>query len=89
MEPSRGRKRIIAQIIANEAVLVDNISGRYCIDFELCTNCGACIQVCRTVVADRFVHSKGSFSQSEQAQWIQYPAMSTLLQSYTGMIRFL
>lgn len=57
------------QIVANEAALVENISGRYCIDFELGTNCGACIEGCPTVVADSFVHSKGSLSQFEQAQW--------------------
>jgi ferredoxin len=52
---------------------IQAIAGRYCIDANLCNECGKCIEECPTEAADCYVITDSFFSPEEQALWTAIP----------------
>ena len=46
------------------------IAGRFCIDANLCNECGHCIEECPTGAANSYIEVKSYYSPDEQANWL-------------------
>lgn len=53
---------------------IQNIAGRFCVDFELCQGCAACIRECPTGAANAFVEVEIPYTLEEQASWMHIPS---------------
>ncbi len=52
---------------------VTSIAGRFCIDFDLCNDCGKCILDCPTEACNTFVKTQKTYSVDEQSEWLTLP----------------
>ena len=52
---------------------IECILGRFCIDYDLCKNCGKCIQDCPTGACNYFLEVSGPFSREQQSAWLTLP----------------
>jgi len=50
------------------------IAGRFCIDFDLCKNCGKCIIDCPTGACDCYIETAKAFSVDDQSNWEEIPS---------------
>lgn len=53
---------------------IECILGRYCIDYNLCEDCGKCIKDCPTGAVDCYIEVKEIYSQDEQSTWTVLPS---------------
>lgn len=53
---------------------ISSVAGRFCIDFEICKNCGKCITDCPTGACQTHIETAEIYSIEAQSLWTCLPS---------------